>query len=85
MRDLPSLKGTIIVTSFKIIFKPSELQPNLRVKSELDAVAKSHIQDYFRMPLGLIYSVEIKTSSSISEQHSDSRTKQSKVEILGKD
>ena len=51
------------------------------MKSALDTLAKSRVQDYFRMPLGLISSVEVHTSASADKE----KSKHGRVEILCKD
>lgn len=58
LRDLPTVYGTIIVTNFKVVLKMNQIQPNLHVPSVLEKLAQTRVQDYFRIPLGMIQSVE---------------------------
>ena len=43
LRSAPSLQGTIIVTNFKIIFKPNEQQPQAKTDPALSNVGKSRV------------------------------------------
>ena len=46
-----------------------------------DEIGKARVADFFRMPLGLIFSIELKMKAI----HDDVRLKQSVVEIVSKD
>ena len=80
LRHVPSLTGTVIVTNFKIIFKPNEQQPAILNDSVLNLVGKSRVQDFFRLPLGMLASCEVRTFVV-----DDNKIKHSCIELLGKD
>lgn len=43
LRSVPSLVGSVIVTNFKVIFKPNDQQPNILSDSQLQLVGKSRV------------------------------------------
>ena len=80
LRNVPSLQGSVIVTNFKIIFKPNEQQPNIQSEVILQSVGKSRVQDFFRFTLGLLCSVDVRTFVV-----DDNRIKHSCIELATKD
>lgn len=80
LRHVPPLQGTVIVTNFKIIFKPNDQQPSVGNESLLQYVGKTRVQDFFRLPLGMLSSVDVRTFVV-----DDNRIKHSCVEISTKD
>ena len=80
LRSVPPLQGVFILTNFKVIFKPAEQQPNVTVDSQLQLVGKSRVQDFFRLPLGMLASAEVRTFVV-----DDNRIKHSCIELLSKD
>lgn len=68
------------MTNFKIIFKPAEQQTYTVTEQMLAQVGKSRVQDFFRLPLGMLTSVEVRTFVV-----DDNKIKHSCIELLSKD
>ena len=54
LRSVPSLQGSVIVTNFKIIFKPNEQQPLVQSDMLIQNIGKARVQDFFRFTLGML-------------------------------
>ena len=80
LRNVPSLQGSVIVTNFKIIFKPNEQQPNVQGEFMVQNVGRSRVQDFFRFTLGMLLSVDVRTF--VVDDH---RIKHSCIELVTKD
>ena len=80
LKNIPSLQGTVIVTNFKIIFKPNDQQPLIANDATLALVGKSRVQDFFRLPLGMLSSAEVRTFVV-----DDNKIKHSCIELVSKD
>ena len=80
LRNIPTLIGTLIVTNFKVMFKPNETQPNVKNDAKLKFVGHTRVHDFFRLPLGILSSVESKAAVIEGE-----KVKHSRLEILSKD
>jgi len=80
LRGVPSLQGTVTVTNFKIIFKADNQQPHVTSDAQLHLIGKSRVQDFFRLPLGMLAQAEVRTFVV-----DDNRIKHSCVELVSKD
>ena len=80
-KDTKSLDGSLILTNFKVIFKPhtDRLNKNL-TEQDLQMLGRSRVRDYFRIPMGLIHSVDVRTYAV-----TDNKIKHSCIELVTKD
>ena len=72
--------GTVIVTNYKILFKPNDQQQTVTSEPQLSMVGKTRVQDFFRLPLGLLSTIEVRTFVG-----DDKKIKHSCIEIASKD
>lgn len=71
------LLGCLIITNFKIVFKPLEAQLS---QDEIRILTFPHVQAFFSIPMGQLYTVEVKTQ--LTNKNS---VKHTAVEIVTKD
>ena len=80
LRHVPPLIGTVVVTNFKVMFKPNETQSGVTDEQKLAIVGKSRVQDFFRVPLGQLFSIDVRTFVQ-----DDNKIKHSCIEMATKD
>ena len=95
LKGIPPLIGTFFITNYKVGFKPrdkktssnnltgsksggSETSRNEDLRISL--VGKARVQDYFMIPLGMLFSAEIRTFVG-----TDNKVKHSCIELMSKD
>jgi hypothetical protein len=74
---VPVLKGELIMTNYKIVFKPSSIPDNL---SKTNLKLPPFLDDYFTVPLCYIHKIDKKIVEKKKEY-----TKQGWIEITTKD
>ena len=81
--DVQELYGNLICTNYKLAFIPSEnpaLQPGNTNRYTLQMLTLPSVRDFFKVPLCLILSVEVRTYVK-----DDNKLKHSCVEVITKD
>lgn len=77
---LSVIHGLLICTNYKLIFGPSERQPPSMDARSKQLIVMPHVCGFFTLPLGYIFSIEVKTILDARN-----RVKNSSLEVISKD